>query len=170
MNEQRQAGTPLATIAVAAANFSVTWQYSLFAMTMGPSQPVINDKNEIIGVTPQWAVTAQWTPQGIVQLHALLGHLIEQYERAFGQIPRPAVLFQGQDTKAESRGNVVTMGGMPVPAAAVLGAVRDVRFDPYDDKEQPRKSEADLGCLQCGMLNGAHVDWCPYNPNNLSLA
>lgn len=165
MNER--IGTPLATIAVDAANFSVTWQYTTFAMSMGPSQPVINDKNEVIGVTPQWAVTAQWSPQGVVQLHALLGHLIEQYERAFGKIPRPAVLFQGQDTKAESRGNVVTMGGMPVPAAAAL---RDVRFDPYDDKEQRRKSAADPGCAFCETPAECHATGCAYDPNNLSLA
>lgn len=142
-------GQQLAVPTIVANNMNVTMAWHAFVLTLGQQQPVVNERNEVIGTAPMWTAAAQLSPQAAVQLHAILGETIGDYERAFGKIPRMAVMFTkfGAVPPAEGQtGVVMTMDGKVA--------------DPGGIEPPPVPPMAQV-CPACRVEDGAHERWCP---------
>lgn len=100
-----------------AASVNVSWDYNAVRVSFGALQEMfgaVDGKPQ--GLQPNWMFTANMSPQTAVQLHAILGETIREYEESIGPLPRLEVMFEKNGSGVpltSGGGQVITLKLVP---------------------------------------------------------
>lgn len=150
---------------------NTSWDYSAVRISFGASQEMFNGTTgRAEGLQPNWMFTANLSPQTALQLHALLGETIRQYEESIGPLPRLDVMFEKAGSGvpiASGGGQVITLKLVPkTPPPPPLENETPVEVGPFSSPLDVYMGgrngliQGFVGACDCHRLFPPHTLWC----------